>query len=77
MMDKSEMELGLAKGSFSVLRLYAHPAIRAKYPVHSILALVIYGAVHNKRTANACSRSMVRGLSLYRQHHTRKHRSLD
>jgi len=48
MMDKSEMKLGLAKGSFSVLRLYAHPAIRAKYPIHSILALVVYGAVQNE-----------------------------
>jgi hypothetical protein len=31
-----------------VLRLYAHPAIRAKYPIHSILALVVYGAVQNE-----------------------------
>ena len=48
MMDKSEMKLGLSKGQFSVLRLYAHPAIRAKYPIHSILALVVYGAVQNE-----------------------------
>lgn len=48
MMDKSEMKLGLAKGKFSVLRLYAHEIIRAKYPIHSILALVVYGAVPNE-----------------------------
>ena len=42
------MKLGLYKGKFSVLRLYAHPDIRRKYPIHSALALVIYGAVHNE-----------------------------
>ena len=48
MMDKAEMKLGLHKGKFSVLRLYANPAIRSKYPIHCILALVVYGAVHNE-----------------------------
>ena len=48
MMDKAEMKLGLHKGKFSVLRLYANSAIRSKYPIHCVLALVVYGAVHNE-----------------------------
>ena len=47
-MDKAEMRLGQHKGKFSVLRLYANPVIRAKYPIHCILALVVYGAAQNE-----------------------------
>ena len=43
MMDKAEMKLGLHKGKFIVLRLYAYSAIRSKYPIHCTLPLVVYG----------------------------------
>lgn len=45
---KNEMRLGVHRGKFSSIRLYANEHIKAKYPIHVLMAKMVFGCVQNE-----------------------------